>query len=94
MSEVDLKVDLPAGLSQDEARLLLAIKTFEAGKASLGQAARIADLSKRTFMELLGRHGIPVFDYPPEELRAEVGLLPENRAAPRSGAVRLRPRVS
>ena len=73
MSQVELKVDLPAGLSQDEARLLLAIKTFEAGQASLGQAALIAGLSKGTFMELLGRHGIPVFDYPPEELRAEVG---------------------
>jgi predicted HTH domain antitoxin len=73
MSEVDLKVDLPAGLSQDEAKLLLAVKSFEAGKASLGQAARIAGLSKRTFMELLGRYGVPVFDYSPEELRSEVG---------------------
>jgi predicted HTH domain antitoxin len=72
MSEVELKVELPTGLSQDEARLLLAIKSFEAGRASLGQAARISGLSKRAFMELLGRSGVPVFDYPPEELRAEV----------------------
>ena len=72
MSEVALKVDLPSGLSEDEAKLLLAVKTFEAHRASLGQAAKIAGLSKRAFMELLGRYGVPVFDYPPEELRAEV----------------------
>ena len=40
---------------------LTAIKTFEAGRASLGQAARISGLSKRTFMEFLGRFGVPVF---------------------------------
>lgn len=73
MSEVALRVELPIGLSADEAKLLLAVKTFESGRASLGQAAKIAGLSKRTFMELLGRFGVAVFDYPPEELRAEVG---------------------
>ena len=73
MSEIELRVYLPLGLSHDEARLLLANKAFEAGRASLGQAARIAGLSKGTFMELLGRNGVPVFDYPAEELRAEVG---------------------
>jgi predicted HTH domain antitoxin len=73
MSEITLKVAPPSGLSEDEAKLLLAVKAFEAGRASLGQAARIAGLSKRVFMELLGRYGVPVFDYPLEELRVEVG---------------------
>lgn len=72
MSETELRVYLPMGLSHEEARLLLAIKAFEARRASLGQAARIASLSKRAFMELLGRNAVPVFDYPAEELRAEI----------------------
>jgi len=56
----------------DETKLLLAIKLFEAGTVSLGQAAKTAELSKRSFMEILGRHGVPVFSYSPEELRSEV----------------------
>ncbi len=72
MATTELRVELPATLSQEEAKLLLAVKLFEVGKASLGQAAKLAELSKRTFMEILGRHGVPVFNYSAEELRAEV----------------------
>jgi predicted HTH domain antitoxin len=70
----ELRVELPFGISTDEARLLFAIKLFELSKVSLGQAARIAELSKRAFMEILGRYGVPVFSYSPEELREEAEL--------------------
>ena len=73
MSTVDLTIDLPAGLSGDEAKVLLAIKLYEIGKATLGQAARISGYSKRAFMEILGHHEIPVFNYSSEELRQEIG---------------------
>lgn len=69
MNTVDLKVNLPLGLSEDEAKLLLAIKLYEVGKISLSKAAKLAGFSKRTFMEILGRYGVPVFAYSPEELR-------------------------
>ena len=72
MATTELRIELPATLSQEEAKLLLAVKLFEVGRASLGQAAKIAELSKRTFMEILGRYGVPVFNYSPEELRREV----------------------
>ena len=74
MSMTELRVDLPPSLSGDEARLLLAIKLYEVEKASLGQAAKLAGLSKRTFMEMLGRYNVPVFSYSPEELRQETDL--------------------
>ncbi len=74
MATTELRIDLPATLSQEEAKLLLAVKLFEVGKASLGQAAKLAELSKRTFMEILGRYGVPVFNYSPEELRTEVDV--------------------
>ncbi len=67
-----LKLDLPPEVTAEEARLLLAIKLYETHKLSLGQAAQLAGYSKRTFMEILGQHSIPIFDYPPEELREEV----------------------
>jgi predicted HTH domain antitoxin len=71
MSANVLEVDLPPNLSEDEAKLLLAIKLYEVEKASLGQAAKLAGLSKRTFMEMLGRYKVPVFNYSPEDLRRE-----------------------
>ena len=55
-----------------QARLLLALKLYEEGRLSCGKAAEVAGYSKRTFMELLGKHGIAVFDYPPEELTGDV----------------------
>ncbi|MFL6227934.1 MAG: UPF0175 family protein [Pyrinomonadaceae bacterium] len=72
MSANVLEVDLPPNLSEDEAKLLLAIKLYEVEKASLGQAAKLAGLSKRAFMEMLGRYKVPVFNYSPEELRQEI----------------------
>lgn len=74
MSAVEITVDLPPGLSEDEARLFLAIKLYEVGKVSLGQAAKLSNFSKRAFIEVLGHHRIPVFNYSPEELRQELGL--------------------
>lgn len=67
-----LRVELPPGISEEEARLFLAVKLYELGRLSIGQAARLAGYSKRTFMELLGKHGVPVVAYLPEELKEEV----------------------
>ncbi len=74
MNTAELKVSLPHGLSEDEAKLMLAIKLYEVGKISLGQGAKISGFSKRAFMEILGRYKIPIFAYSPEELREELGL--------------------
>jgi predicted HTH domain antitoxin len=69
-----LQVELPESLSDDEARVLLAVKLFEVGKASLTQAAKLAGFSKRAFIEVLGQYQVPVVNYSPEELREEAGL--------------------
>ncbi len=57
-----------------EAQFLLAAKLFETGRLTLGQAAKLAGHSRRAFIEVLGRLGVPVFDYPPEELDGEARL--------------------
>jgi predicted HTH domain antitoxin len=74
MNTGELRVALPFGLSEDEAKLLLAVKVYEVGKVSLGQAAKLAGFSKRVFMEVLGRYHIPLFDYFPDDLRQEIDL--------------------
>ncbi len=61
-------IQLPDSVSEAEARLLLAVKLFEVGRVSCGQAAELAGYSKRAFIELLGRQGIAVFNAPVDEL--------------------------
>ena len=72
MGAVNLKIELPSSLSGDEAKTFLAIKLYEVGKVSLGQAAKIAGHSKRAFIEILGHYQVPVFNYSPKELQQEV----------------------
>jgi predicted HTH domain antitoxin len=74
VSASELRIELPESLSEEEAKILLAVKSFEVGRLTLGQAARMAELSKRAFMEILGRYKVPIFNYSPEELRHELGL--------------------
>ena len=72
-----LTVELPFDVDPEEARLLLTMKLFEEGKVSLGKAAEMAGYTKRTYMELLGKRGIPIINYPPEELERELEVLEE-----------------
>jgi len=63
---------LPLTVSETEAKLLFAVKLYEVGRISLGQAARLAGFSLRGFLDVLGQHKISVFNYSPEDLRAEI----------------------
>ncbi len=53
-----LEIELPDTTTKDEAKLLLALKMYEVGKISLGQAAKMAGFSKRAFLEILDRYKI------------------------------------
>ncbi len=64
---------LPASVTEAEARLLLAIKLYEVGRFSAGQAAEFAGYSKRAFMEILGTQGVPVFDQAADEIESDLG---------------------
>jgi len=68
----ELRVTLPPTLSEEEARLLLAVKLYEVGRISLGQSAEIAGVSVRVFLDTLRKQHVPILDYPPDELRREV----------------------
>jgi len=67
-----LQIEQPLEISEDEVRLLLAIKLYELGRLTLGQSAKLAGYSKRAFIELLGKYRVPVVAYSPEVLREEV----------------------
>lgn len=69
-----LTIDLPPNISGEEAKLFLAAKLFEVGKLSLGQAAKLAGYSKGSFIEIISKMGIPVVNYPANELEREIEL--------------------
>lgn len=71
---IELKLELPSNLTKDEVQTLLAVKLFEAGRVTLGQATKLSGFSKRAFMEILGRQQVPIVNYSPDELRQELGV--------------------
>ncbi len=52
--------------------MLLATQLYEQGKLSLGQAAELVGLTKRTFAELLGQYKVSLFNYPASDLPRDV----------------------
>jgi predicted HTH domain antitoxin len=52
-------LDLPdtPGLDDHRVKMLLAGTLYEQGMVTLGQAAQVAGLTKRTFIELMGKFG-------------------------------------
>jgi predicted HTH domain antitoxin len=70
-----LTLEIPDSLGeykQDTVRFIAA-KFYESGKLSLGQAADMAGLSKRTFAELLKDYDVSYINYSVEELKDELG---------------------
>jgi len=52
--------------------IYLAAKMYEDGMVSLGQAAEIVGLSKRTFLELLGKYGVSAFSNSLDDLKNDI----------------------
>jgi prevent-host-death family protein len=50
----------------------LAVHLFEAGQATLAQAAKLAELPVERFLEVLSEAGVPAVSYPKDELAGEV----------------------
>lgn len=69
-----LTLNLPDSLDLDKSDLsmLVATKLYEQGKLSLGQAAELAGLTKRTFAELLAKYEVSIFNSPASDLAKDV----------------------
>lgn len=72
MKTITLKLPDSLGLHDHELLMLLAVKLYEQGNLSLGQAADVAGLTKRVFAESLGKYSISLFNFPPEDLIKDV----------------------
>jgi predicted HTH domain antitoxin len=72
MRTIQLQLPDDIDLKDYELSMIIAAKLYEEGKLSSGQAAKIAGLSKRTFIELLGRYGVSVFSSSLSDLHSDI----------------------
>lgn len=72
MKTLTLNVPDTLELNNRDIALLVSTRLYEQGKLSLGQAAEVAGLSKRTFAELLGSYNVSLFNFPASDLSKDV----------------------
>jgi predicted HTH domain antitoxin len=59
-------------INEMEAKIILAGELYERGKLSLGQAAEMTDLSKRAFIEIMGKFGFSLFSSSTDDLMNDI----------------------
>lgn len=71
---ITLTLDIPktASVDESEIKISLASKLYERGKLTLGQSAKLAGLSKRAFIEILGVYGVSLFSTSVEDLLNDI----------------------
>jgi len=74
---IEMSEEVLAGLRKDpasfarELRLAASVKWYEMRLVSQGRAAEIAGLSRREFLDALGRFGVSPFQYDADEISKE-----------------------
>jgi predicted HTH domain antitoxin len=69
-----INIDLPSSLdiNETEIKIILAGELYEREKLSLGQAADLAGLSKRAFIEIMGKYGFSIFSQSTDDLISDI----------------------
>ncbi len=72
MRTIQLNIPNNIDLSDYDFSMSLAAKLYEDAKLSAGQSAQIVGLSKRAFIEVLGKFGVSVFSKEIEDLHKDI----------------------
>ena len=72
MSSVTLNIPDTLNLGDKEIKMLLASGLYERGKITLGQGAELVGVTKRAFMDLLGKYKVSVFNFQASEISGDV----------------------
>ena len=72
---IELTLPKSVDVSDFELKMIIAAKLYELGRLSSGQAAEVAGLSKRAFIELLGKYNVSIFGYDENELAEDLKNL-------------------
>lgn len=72
MRTIHLNVPDNVDLRDYDFSMIVATKLYEEAKLSAGQAAEMVGLSKRAFIELLGKYGVSVFSASVSDLHSDI----------------------
>ncbi|MGD8780729.1 MAG: UPF0175 family protein [Ignavibacteria bacterium] len=72
MRTIQLNIPDDVDVNDYDITMIIAAKLYEDCKLSSGQAAKIAGLSKRAFLETLGRYGVSVFSNSVSDLHSDI----------------------
>jgi len=69
-----LTISLPESVDSEEfeLKMILAGQLYEREKVTLGQAAEIVGISKRAFIEIMGRFGFSIFGESIDDLKSDI----------------------
>lgn len=73
MKSIIIQIPDSLEISEQDLKLRLAAHLYEERKVSLGEGAMIAEVTKRYFIENLGKFGVSIFNYGEDELLEEIG---------------------
>lgn len=72
MRTIQLKIPESVDLKDYDFSMIVASKLYEDAKLSAGQAAEIVGLSKRAFIEIIGKYGVSVFSTSISDLHSDI----------------------
>ncbi len=72
MRTIQLNIPDSVDLKDYDFSMIVAAKLYEDAILSSGQAAQIVGLSKRAFVEMLGKYGVSVFSTSVSDLHSDI----------------------
>jgi predicted HTH domain antitoxin len=63
-----ITINLPEEAELDNVKMIIATSLFEQGVLSSGQAAELVGITKRQFLEEVGKYGVSIFGETAEDL--------------------------
>ncbi len=72
---VELTLPAEVNVTDAEIKMIDAAKLFDMGELSSGQAAKMVGISRREFLESVGKYGVSVFQYSADELKEDLERL-------------------
>lgn len=69
---IAIQIPIDIQVSDFEAKMILAGELYERGKITLGQGAKLVGLTKRSFIEILGKFGYSIFSQSVDDLLRDI----------------------
>lgn len=72
MRTIQINIPDSVDMTDYDFSMMVAARLYEDGKLSLGQAAKMVGLSKRAFIELLGKYNVSIFSNSITDLHSDI----------------------